>query len=317
MNCTINEDFFSYYIMSVNIFGSSGKSSNSVNKRYVDQKFTTLSTNLASKVNKSGDSLTGDLNILLNEDTLRTFGVGDISSGKSVSLLFGDLDNQVRHNFGCAWKIMASYGIKFFCAAGEICRMGTFNDARAVFFHNISMNNNSITDLHDPADDQDATTKRYVDARCVKNSVGYIPNLNSNMLNKNGFIVSASSEISEATEGYNVFNSTGQDWLSADKENFWIQIMCPEIVRIHKVALKGVQGCTINNWKLQATGSGSNGTEWHNLFDGDNVVIDQSLNIFDINPQIKYSTYRIWIINAVGALPGLSYWQLFAVDELV
>jgi len=315
MNCTVDKDFFSYYIMSVNIFGSSGKSSISVNKRYVDQKFTTLSTNLASKVNKSGDSLTGDLNILLNEDTLRTFGVGDMASGKSVSFFLGNVDNQIRHNFGYAWKLIASYGFKFFCAAGEICRMGAFNDARAVFFQNISMNNNYITNLHDPIDRADAVNKLYVDARCVKNSVGYIPNLISNTADKTGFRAAASSEISDATEAYNVFNALGQDWLSADRENFWIQIMCPERVRIHKFALKGVQGSTINNWKLQATGSGSNGTEWHTLFDGDGI--DQSFNFFYINPPIKYSTYRIWINDAVGALPGLSYWQLYTVDELV
>jgi hypothetical protein len=301
--------------MSVNIFGSSGKSSNSVNKRYVDHKFTTLSTNLALKVDKAGDTLMGDLKISMNDAAIRTFGVADISSAQSVSLLVGDTFNQIRYNFGNPLKIGALYGTKFTCPKGEICRMGAFNDARAEFFQNISMNNNSITDLHHPIDNADAATKLYVDARCVKNSVGYIPNLLSNTRDKTGFIVSASSEISEATEACNVFNATGQDWLSADKENFWIQIICPERVRVHKFALKGVQSSTINNWKLQATGS--NGTEWHDLFYGENVVIDQTLNFFYINPPIKYSTYRIWINNAVGALPGLSYWQLYTVDELI
>ena len=44
--------------MSVNIFGSSGASSVSSgsNNKYVDQKFKTLSANLATKVNKTGDS---------------------------------------------------------------------------------------------------------------------------------------------------------------------------------------------------------------------------------------------------------------------
>ena len=51
--------------MSVNIFGLSGGSrlSSDVDKKYVDQKFATLSTNLATKASKSGDTLQGDLNM--------------------------------------------------------------------------------------------------------------------------------------------------------------------------------------------------------------------------------------------------------------
>ena len=55
--------------MSVNIFGSSGSGDRSsgacdaVDKKYVDQKFATLSTNLATKVNKSGDAMSGNLNM--------------------------------------------------------------------------------------------------------------------------------------------------------------------------------------------------------------------------------------------------------------
>ena len=50
--------------MSVNIFGSSGASSGAnvssgSNNKYVDQKFKTLRINLATKINKSGDTLTG------------------------------------------------------------------------------------------------------------------------------------------------------------------------------------------------------------------------------------------------------------------
>jgi len=52
--------------MSVNIFGSSGgssKLSSDVDKKYVDQKFATLGTNLVTKVSKSGDIMTGELDI--------------------------------------------------------------------------------------------------------------------------------------------------------------------------------------------------------------------------------------------------------------
>jgi len=51
--------------MSVNIFGSSGggRLSSDVDKKYVDQKFATLSTNLATKVSKSGDIMAGELDM--------------------------------------------------------------------------------------------------------------------------------------------------------------------------------------------------------------------------------------------------------------
>src|SRR5271170_666171 len=62
----MNFNFFIYlYTMSVNIFGLSGGSrfSSDVDKKYVDQKFVTLSTNLATKASKFGDALQGDLNM--------------------------------------------------------------------------------------------------------------------------------------------------------------------------------------------------------------------------------------------------------------
>ena len=57
--------------MSVNIFGASGggRLSSDVDKKYVNQKFATLSTNLATKVSKSGDTLQGDLNMADNKIT--------------------------------------------------------------------------------------------------------------------------------------------------------------------------------------------------------------------------------------------------------
>jgi len=86
VNCTMNK-FVCYNIMSVNIFGSNGTFPHDVNNHYVDLKFTTLGNNLASKVNTTGDTMAGDLTLLMNDDQHRTCGVSDLSSGKGVSLL--------------------------------------------------------------------------------------------------------------------------------------------------------------------------------------------------------------------------------------
>jgi len=75
--------------------------------------------------------MAGDLTLLVNDDQQRTFGVSDLSSGKGVSLLLGDLINQIRHNYGHPLKIAAAYGTKFTCPVGDICRMGAENDVRS------------------------------------------------------------------------------------------------------------------------------------------------------------------------------------------
>jgi len=149
--------------MSVNIFGSSGTFSHDVNNHYVDQKFTTFSSNLTSKVDKSGDTIAGDLTLLVNDDQQWTFGVSDLSSGKYASLLLGDQNNQIRHIYGHPLKIAAVYGTKFTCPNGDICRMGADNDVRAHVYQALLMNNKYIARLRDPFSAQNASTKKCTD----------------------------------------------------------------------------------------------------------------------------------------------------------
>src|SRR6476469_7596410 len=195
--------------MPTNIFGSSSKLTkvSSIDKRYIDSKFVTLTKNLQQKVDKNGDSICGDLNILLGENDLRTFGISDISERKSVALLLGDIDNQIRHNWGHPIKFIANHGIKFMCPAGEVCHFGGKTNSKAQFLRDIDMNDNGITNLHIPITGQDAATKNYVDTRYILNHVGFVPNLFTNNKNKNGFEVSASSERSASSAlAFNVFN---------------------------------------------------------------------------------------------------------------
>ena len=103
--------------MSVNIFGSSGAASSvaaDVTKKYVDEKFKTLTTNLRTKVDKFGDTISGNLNILVEHDeSKRTFGVPNISAGKTVILYLGDAKNMIYHKFDDPMKMTASHGFKF------------------------------------------------------------------------------------------------------------------------------------------------------------------------------------------------------------
>jgi len=124
------EIFVCYNIMNVNIFGSSETFCNVAKSHYIDQKFTTLSRNSTSKVNKSCDTLVGDLTLLLNDGAIRTFEVSDLSRGKGVSLLIGDQNNQIQYSHEHTMKKAPVYGTRFTCPNGDICRMGADNDVR-------------------------------------------------------------------------------------------------------------------------------------------------------------------------------------------
>src|SRR5271155_5519800 len=70
----------------------------------------------AIKVNKAGDVMTGDLDIRLAENNLRTFGVSDANShGKTASLLLGNVNNQIKYSFDTPLKIIVSNGISINC----------------------------------------------------------------------------------------------------------------------------------------------------------------------------------------------------------
>src|SRR5271157_5870798 len=219
MSCieVINKNFTFIKRMSVSKFGSSNKnqSSDNVDKKYVDQKFITLSTSLAVKVDKCGDTMTGDLKLLLGDDQLRSFGVSDIKTGKSVSLLLGDFVHEIRYNWGNPVKFAAIHGYKFTSSCGDVCKLGGSDSTNSLFFGNIVMSDKCITESRNPNAEQDAATKNYVDTRWTKSNVGYVPNLTSNT-NKNGFRVSASSEYL-ACEAFNVFNDNEHSsWIPAD-----------------------------------------------------------------------------------------------------
>src|SRR5271155_149987 len=182
--------------MSISRFGSSSKnqSLSNVDKKYVDQKFMTLSTNLALKANKIGDTLTGDLYLSCENDDERSFGIKGIIEGKSASYLLGDNSHQICHNYGHPIKFAAFHGHNFTSSCGDICKLGGSDSTNSHFYNDIIMNEKCISDLHNPKLPQDAATKNYVDARYVKNNVGYVPDLNTNSENSSGFIVSASSK---------------------------------------------------------------------------------------------------------------------------
>jgi hypothetical protein len=283
--------------MSVNIFGGSGGSKISQNKFYIDEKFKTLSTNLASKVNKSGDTIVGDL--LLNSADLRTFGVNDISIGQSFSLLLGDVDNQLRHNFGHPMKMTASRGWKVYCLGGVVCQLGSQTEA------NLLMKNNYITGLHDPERPQDAATKYYVDNR--KSFIGYIPVLESN-ISRLGFCASASTTSNNRHQPFGAFNNLNFDgangsWLTAQNNTTgWLQIKCPERVTIWRIALKARSGRDISSWNITAS---NDSVAFETLITSTTALLGSATapTFFEVRANNSYKYYR-FNITAGGPTGG-------------
>jgi len=121
-------------------------------------------------------------------------------------LLFGNIDNQIRHNFGHPIKVATLHGTMFSCSLGGICMMGALNNPRAHIFKDIVLNNKYMVGLRDPVSENDAATKHYVDRKCVKNNIGHVPHLESNN-STTGFVISSSDILGPGYPAYGALNN--------------------------------------------------------------------------------------------------------------
>src|SRR5271165_2724032 len=144
----------------------------------------------SSKVSKSGDTMTGDLNILFSENNARTFVVSDISAGKSVSLLLGNNDNQIKHEFNSPLKIISANGTVIANGTENTCLFGA--DNTTLFKGDVSLDSHKLTHLGNPVSDYDASNKIYVD-----NKVNLIRELNNDISMQNYSILNLKSPIND------------------------------------------------------------------------------------------------------------------------
>ena len=337
--------------MSVDKFGCSSSASASARastdtteSKSTTEKFITLSQNLATKVSQSGDTMNGNLDILLNDDSIRRFGVSGIKVDQQVSLLLGDIHNQIVNIFGRPIVISGYHGIKISCSKGEVCLLGNGSNAKSEFFQDITMNGKTITNLKEPTSQLDAATKFYVDNKCanisataahdvsatlvaqiaaivppsiphyVKNNVGIVPPIASGNA-KNGYVVTASTNTETA---FNVFSITSREWASAGiNRDFWIQIKLPGPLIIWQISLRGKHGNTGQLTSLMLKGS-LEGVIWDNLMTNQ-ILLMNTITFLQYGEvlTVPYMYYRIHLLEAEGINPGLSHWQLYSLDPLV
>ena len=338
--------------MSVNIFGSSGKSDKTlgINKKYVDSKFISLTRNLELKVNKDGDVMNGSLDmgnykissthIPTNPEDLINKGYGDNNyiyrSGGSLDMGPNkitssyvpkeDIDLTNKNYVDNKFVFKTNYGhLRDYVDKTMAKKSGD------VMSGDLSMGSNKIINVADPRNPQDVSTKKYVDEktdiRYVKCSVGLVPPLINNN-NKNGFIVSASSEETNIIDGkeiihhaFHAFAPEKLNWLTGNiNADFWIQLKCPEQYIIHKIALRGPSSeRTIYQWKVQGSDGGG---DWNELANFTNLL-DNHIKFFNIpqNSPTAYRYFRLFFTsattNALHPIYGLSHWQLYPVDQFM
>ena len=154
--------------MSVNIFGGArngaGTSHGNVGTVGIDRNFNQrlimLSNKLAQKVNKSGDTMEGDLKLKFKPESTcvsLSLGVDGMDRNRSMSLLLGNVHNQIHHANNAPVTIIAQHGFKFKCSAG---RSTTFD-------HDIELSDKHIIGLIDPVSPSGAVTKQYSDSKLV------------------------------------------------------------------------------------------------------------------------------------------------------
>ena len=233
-------------------------------KSYVD------SNDASTRVSKSGDTMTGDLLLSVDNDTTRELGCLDLRLGKGFNLVLGNTRNRLQFRLANRTRyqgpitLETTHGFMVRVRNENVCQMGTKANPPMIMIHkNITMNSHKIRHLAEPTLPHEAATKDYVDRKVdllpILSYDGHIPPLEANT-SKTGFIVHASSYCDNDHQPWMAFNS-GRigEWVTrGEGAGAWLRIWCPTAVRIWKIRLTGRESNTerITRWKLSA-GSGS------------------------------------------------------------
>jgi len=177
----------------------------------------------------------------------------------------------------------------------------------------LDMADNKITSGHVPRQDDDLVNKKYLKTLYTANTSGHIPDLAEDS-GSTGFVASVSSN-DPLRPAYHAFTVWKPEWIATTKDNCWIQVKCPEAVRIHKFVLRGRQSNRpinrIYSWQLEASDDAAN---WVTLYNIDYSFIGNTTQFFtpSISPLCKF--YKLTVLETEGPNPGLSYFQLFTYD---
>jgi hypothetical protein len=296
----------------VNVSNPSGDH-DAATKAYVDE----VKNN---KVSRSGDTMHGDLMLTLGTDHLRELGCSDLNANSGFSLVLGSDRNKIKCRLNHPLAVETTNGLLIKLEGHDLARVGqSSTDNRINFYKDVLMNQCFIGNLKDPRSAQDAATKNYVDNAASapkKNLVGYVPQLEHNS-SRTGFVVSVSSAVVSRYPGYSSFNVNKDSWVTtANNTTGFLQVKCPDQVRIWRLALKArpIVGRNITAWNLSAT---NDGTTFTTLLTS-TIVLEGAATVpsfFDITTNDAYQIYRFNITASIGSTDvGVQYMQLYVYN---
>lgn len=345
--------------MSVNIFGSNSINTKNVDTKYIDNKFIILTTTRNTKVNKNGDVLNGPLDMLDNTITSSYIPTDpkDLVNKKYVDGLVttppssaGDLTSKVNkagdtlsgpllmgtHKIGTSHVPVDDDDVINKKHLDEVIARRLNDDDLKMIMNNLSlkvnkagdtltghldMGFNKITSNHVLRVDSDLVNIKYLKSIYIKNNVGYIPELISNLLNASGFRVTDSGEAINYAS-WHAFTAWKYHWMPNSITNAWIQIECPKFVRIHRVALCGkIQGDRVDDKITNFSFSGRKyrptftSTNWVKLFTSSDELGDV-VQFFDVDNSDSFKFFKLQINASVGTTRGLSLFQIYSLDSL-
>ena len=322
--------------MSVNKFGSSSKfdKTSNIDKKYVDSKFTTLTRNLETKLDKSGGTLTGDIDVnkyriinVKNPQEL-TDAINMDYAAKLIKQQRAQIESATDGKYsittsddGGLSNTQNKLSIKLDTTPTNSLSLSTNglmnNGLKYPFIHDLNVSNKRIYFVGDPINPQDAVNKRYLDAKRVKNNVGFIPRLYGKDKSKQGFVVSTNSQLNSNSVAESVFNE-GYEWSTAGiQENAWVQIQLPFEVSVWKITIAGKNNNLEKwyNWKFEGS---NDANSWTVLKQATNEYLGSTIKTSVLNnPSKPFLYYRFYGVQGEPTNPGLSHLQIYTVDDLV
>jgi hypothetical protein len=180
-----------------------------------------------------------------------------------------------------------------------------------------------LVNVLNPTDPQDASTKSYVDNAHKKCHLGYIPNLEANE-SVTGFVATASSVVTHNYQAYGAFNCLNADglngsWVSGQDSNSWLQIKCPEPVKIWRIALKAIDNVyeiDMSFWTI--SGRNNDDSTFTSLLTSRTPLLRTATapSFFSISTSTAYQYYRFTKTHLPGQVNvGLHSMQLYIYNS--
>jgi len=273
--------------------------------------------------------MTGDLLLSAEGDQNRVLGCTDLAMERTFSIPLGSNTNKLYFVYRRAPVVLdTDHGFMVKTRNQLVCQFGTTYDPLEIqIYKDVRMNSKRISNLPEPQLPHEAANKLYVDRTPRKILQGYVPSLRSSTASiqndKFGFVFTASSSRSNLFRPANAFNGlysrrggVGGEWVSDNEtRNFWIQIQCPDLIRLWRIALRGRNENTqrIYSWRLEGS---TDGETFTTLFQPPNpTYIGNEVLYFPIETSNRYNIFRLFCLEAEPENPGLSYMQLYVYSE--